>query len=67
MLIVMEMSTGRTQGEELGRYDDDVLRVAWARMPHTEARLEEFVLPIRREPERSDSGGLMAHLFLTQG
>lgn len=70
MATVMEMSTGRTYGEELGSYGesygDEVLNAGWAEMPRIEARLEEVVMSTRHQPAKSDIEGFMTRLYACQ-
>jgi len=70
MVIVMEMSTGRTCGAELGgygeAYGDEVLNAGWADVPRIEARLEEVVASTRREPARTEIEGFLARLYASQ-
>lgn len=74
MVIIMEMSTGRSTdrvcGEALGSYGeaygDEVLNAGWAEVPRIEARLEEVVVSTHREPVNADVDGFMARLYAFQ-
>jgi hypothetical protein len=68
MVIVMEMSTGRSEapGGDGDVYGDEVLNAGWAEVPRIEARLEEVVVSARREPAGVDVDGFMARLYAFQ-
>ena len=70
MVIVMEMSTGRTDGEGVAcygeAYGDEVLSASWAEVPYVEARLEEIAVSTRREAAKNDIEGFMARLYACQ-
>lgn len=70
MVSVMEMSTGRIVGEDLGgygeAYGDEVLNAGWAEVPRIEARLETVAASGRHEPADVDVAGFMARLYACQ-
>ena len=74
MVIIMEMSTGKSAGQTSGDapgsdgevYGDEVLNAGWAEVPRIEARLEEVAVSARREPARVDVDGFMARLYAFQ-
>jgi hypothetical protein len=68
MVIVMEMSTGKSAGQTSDGevYGDEVLNAGWAEVPRIEARLEEVAVSARCEPARVDVDGFMARLYAFQ-
>lgn len=66
MVIVMEMSTGRTQETDPGIYGDEVLNAGWAEVPCIEARLEHVAVTSGQQPATTDIEGFMARLYACQ-
>ena len=66
MVIVMEMSTGRTRDEKLDSYDDEVLNAGWTEVPRIGIQLQVVGMPSRGELARVDVEGFMARLYVFQ-
>lgn len=69
MVIVMNMGTGRIEGEASGgygeAYGDEVLNAGWADVPRIEARVETVAVAATVS-ERSDIEGFLARLYASQ-
>lgn len=70
MVIIMEMSSGRTEGGEFrcdsDAYGDEVLNAGWTDVPCIEARLEEVAVATHGAPASVDIETVMACLYAYQ-
>jgi hypothetical protein len=66
MIIVMEMSSGRTRGEVFSRDGEacsENLNAAGLDVPRIEARLEEVAASAHRQSAQWEMAGFMASLY----